>query len=204
MILEQSHRAAEAEPVFRSLLDSYRRILGPEHAETFGAQQGLAHDLMSQGRYQEAADVALPAAQGLSRTAGENDSWTLTAWGVYGISACLSGHGEEGLTAMRRVAAARARVGGSDSWGVASTQVQIGTCLVALHRYGEAEPLLLHSAPILEKDRGARFDRTQAAYKALGELYANTGKPAQAAEWQSKLAPTSRLSDTGGAKAAFP
>jgi serine/threonine-protein kinase len=204
MILEQSHRAAEAEPVFRSLLDSYRRILGPEHAETFGAQQGLAHDLMSQGRYQEAADVALPAAQGLSRTAGENDAWTLTAWGVYGISACLSGHGEEGLTAMRRVAAARARVGGSGSWGVASTQVQIGTCLVALHRYAEAEPLLLRSAPILEKDRGARFDRTQAAYKALGELYANTGKPEQAAEWQSKLAPTSRLSDTGGAKAALP
>jgi hypothetical protein len=82
--------------------------------------------------------------------------------------------------------------------------VQIGTCLVALHRYAEAEPLLLRSAPILEKDRGARFDRTQAAYKALGELYANTGKPAQAAEWQSKLAPTSRLSDTGGAKAASP
>jgi tetratricopeptide (TPR) repeat protein len=81
MILEQSHRAAEAEPVFRSLLDSYRRILGPEHAETFGAQQGLAHDLMSQGRYQDAADVALTAAQGLSRTAGENDSWTLTALG---------------------------------------------------------------------------------------------------------------------------
>ena len=80
--MEQNHRAAEAEPVFRSLLDSYRRILGPEHAETFGAQQGLAHDLMSQGRYQEAADMALPAAQGLSRTAGENDSWTLTAWGL--------------------------------------------------------------------------------------------------------------------------
>jgi serine/threonine-protein kinase len=192
MILEQAHRAAEAEPVFRSLLDSYRRILGPEHAETFGAQQGLAHDLMSQGRYQEAADMAKPAAEGLVRTAGPDDGWTLTAWGVYGISACLSGHGEDGLAAMRSVAAARARVRGADSWNVASTQVQIGTCLVALRRYAEAEPLLLRSAAILEKDRGVSFDRTQAAYKALGELYANSGRPEQAAEWQSKLAPISR------------
>jgi serine/threonine-protein kinase len=192
MILEQSHRAAEAEPVFRSLLDSYRRILGPEHAETFGAQQGLAHDLMSQGRYQEAADLAKPAAEGLVRTAGADDGWTLTAWGVYGISACLSGHSEEGLAAMRSVAAARARVRGADSWNVASTHVQIGTCLVALHRYSEAEPLLLRSAALLEKDRGVSFDRTQAAYKALAELYANSGKPEQAAEWRNKLAPINR------------
>jgi tetratricopeptide (TPR) repeat protein len=93
---------------------------------------------------------------------------------------------------MRSVATARARVRGSDSWTVASTQVQIGTCLVALGRYAEAEPLLLRSAAILEKDRGVSFDRTQAAYKALGELYANSGKARQAAEWQSKLASVSR------------
>jgi tetratricopeptide (TPR) repeat protein len=147
---------------------------------------------MSPGRYQEAADLAKPAAEGLVRTAGADDGWTLTAWGVYGISACLSGHGEEGLAAMRSVAAARARVRGADSWNVASTHVQIGTCLVALHRYSEAEPLLLRSAALLEKDRGVSFDRTQAAYKALAELYANSGKPEQAAEWRNKLAPINR------------
>ena len=187
MTLEQDHRAAEAEPVFRGLLDSYRRILGPDHSETFGAQQGLAHDLMSQGRYQEAADEALAAAQGLSRTLGDKDGWTQTAWGVYGLSACLAGRADEGLEALRRVAVLREAGAGADHWRVSSTHVQIGTCLIAAHRYAEAEPLLIHAAGILEKNRGPHFDRTQAAYKALHDLYSQTGRAAEAGEWQAKL-----------------
>ncbi len=78
--LEQAGRAVEAEPALRRLLASYRRILGPDHSDTSGAQQGLAHDLLSQKRYHEAAAEALPAAQGLARTLGDSDDWTLMAW----------------------------------------------------------------------------------------------------------------------------
>lgn len=183
-------RPADAEPEFRTLLDAYRRILGPDHSETWAAQQGLAHDLMSQGRYQEAADEALAAAHGLARTLGESDGWTETAWGIYGLSSCLAGHAEDGLTALRRVAESRARSSAADNWRLDSTEVHIGTCLVAHRRFAEAEPILLRAARALEASRGVRFDRTQAAYRALRDLYAGSDRPAQAAEWGAKLIST--------------
>ncbi len=190
--LEQDHKAPQAEPVFRQLLASYRRILGPEHSDTYAAQQGLAHDLLTQRRYQDAADEALPAAQGLSRTLGDEDGWTLTAWGVYGISACLAGQGEAGLTALRKVATLRAKQQLANDWRAMSTNVEIGTCLIELRRYAEAEPLLLQSVPELERMRGANSDRTQSGYRALRDLYANTGRAADSELWQKKLLPGNR------------
>jgi len=185
--LEQSHQAPQAEPVFRQLLASYRRILGRDHSETYSAQQGLAHDLLSQKRYQEAADEALPAAQGLSRTLGDDDSWTLTAWGVYGISACLAGHGDAGLEALRRVAVIRAKQPIENHWRTMVTDVQIGTCLIASRRFAEAEPLLLGAVAALERERGVHNDHTQAGYRALRDLYANSGRQLESDVWQKKI-----------------
>ncbi len=96
----------------------------------------------------------------MSRTLGDDDSWTLTAWGVYGISACLSGHGDAGRAALRRVAVIRANQSVENQWRAMSTNVQIGTCLVALRRYGEAEPLLLNAVAALERARGTNNDHT--------------------------------------------
>ena len=45
-------------------------------------------------------------------------------------------------------------------------------------RYAEAEPLLLQSVPELEGTRGVKSDRTQSGYRALRDLYANTGRAA--------------------------
>jgi len=185
--LDLSRRAVQAEPIFRQLLAAYRKILGPESAETFGAQQGLAHDLLSQKRYQEAADEALAAANGLSRTAGDEYAWTLTAWNIYGSAMCFAGKGEAGLVALHRVEAVRERTSGPNSWGLMSTRVHIGACLVALGRYAQAEPVLQQAVAVLERDRGASFDRTQAGYRALRDLYAATGRAEQAAVWQKKL-----------------
>jgi serine/threonine-protein kinase len=187
--LEQAGRPAQAEPVFRKMLASYSRIVGPDNAQTFEAQQGLAHDLFAQQRFQEAADEALAAAQGLSRTVGDEYVFTQAAWNTYGISTCLTGHGEQGLAALRRVEAVRERRSQSLGWALMSVRVYIGTCLVALHRYAEAEPVLLQAVSVLENDRGTSFDRTQAGYRALRDLYAAIGNAGQAASWQRKLIP---------------
>jgi eukaryotic-like serine/threonine-protein kinase len=185
--LEYNHQAAAAEPTFRELLASYERILGPGHKDTLMAQQGLAHNLLAQQRYAEAAVVALPAAQGLSRLIGDENSWTEVAWGVYGLAACRSGQGEAGLAVLQRVAIARRKTFAESDWHIPSTNVQIGTCLVVLKRYAEAEPLLLDAK---SKDKWA--GRIEAAYEALRDLCAATGRPAEAAEWQSKIIVASR------------
>ena len=189
VVLEEAGRPAQAEPIFRQLLASYRRILGPDHSDTFGAQQGLAHDLLSQRRYREAALEALPAAEGLARTLGERDDWTLTAWAVYGTSACLAEQGDAGLAVLRKVAAARLAQHVANDWREASARVQIGNCLVALGRYQEAEPMLVRAVADLEALRGPASERTQAGFRGLRDLYANTGRPAVAANVQRKILP---------------
>jgi len=185
--LEENGQPATAEPIFRELLESYRRVLGPQNIDTLMAQQGLANNLLRQQRYPEAMAMALPAAQGLSAVAGDEHQWTQAAWGVYGVAACLSGHGEEGLTALRRMAVLRRSGANATEWRKQISDVKLGTCLVALHRYEEAEPLLLSTVASLEAGRGTRYVLTQDAYRALHDLYAALGRPQESAKWQSKM-----------------
>jgi tetratricopeptide (TPR) repeat protein len=182
--LEYNHQAAAAEPIFRQLLDSYRRIDGPEHRDTLMVQQGLAHNLLSQHRFAEAAAEALPAAEGLAKVAGDTHSWTMVAWAVYGRAACRNGEGEKGLEALQRVLEVRKQI--ANDWRVASSNVTIGDCLVAMHRYGEAEPVLLGAVAELTKSKGKWTTTIDLASEALHELYAATGRMAEAEKWQSK------------------
>jgi hypothetical protein len=134
----------------------------------------------------------------LSAAAGDEHQWTLTAWGVYGVAACLGGHGEEGLKALRRVAVLRRAGADATDWRSQITDVKIGTCLVAMHQYGEAEPLLLSTVASLEAGRGARYVSTQDGYRALKNLYAGLGRPEESAKWQSKI--LSAGNDSGAAR----
>jgi tetratricopeptide (TPR) repeat protein len=185
--LEKQGQVTAAEPVFRELLASYERVLGPKHIDTLMAAEGVAHNLLKQGRYAEAAALALPAAQGMSAVAGDDHQWTQATWGVYGVAACLGGQGDAGLAALRRVAGFRRSGADVNDWRTQITDVEIGTCLVALRRFAEAESLLLGAAATLEAGRGAAFENTQEAYRALRDLYAGTGNMAESARWQGKL-----------------
>jgi tetratricopeptide (TPR) repeat protein len=186
--LESQDQAKTAEPIFRELLATYTRILGSHNVNTLVAAQGVAHNLLKQKRYEEAMSAALPAAQGLSEVVGDGHQWTQTAWGVYGVSACLAGHGEEGLTALRRVAVLRRTGVDTVEWRKHITDIQIGTCLVAQKKYQEAEPLLLATVSGLEAERGTTYETTRDGYRALRDLYAQTGRADESARWEGKLA----------------
>jgi tetratricopeptide (TPR) repeat protein len=186
-LLEANHQADTAEPIFRSLLEAYRRVLGPKHFETYGAQAGLAHDLLSLKRYQEAAEEAHQAAVGLSAIVGDNERWTKKAWDVFGLATCLEGNGEEGLRVLRRVRDLNIEVTGADSWLAMISNVHIGTCLVSLHRYAEAEPEILSTIESWAKTHDDRDNAIQDGYHALSDLYAATGRPKEAAVWQGKI-----------------
>jgi tetratricopeptide (TPR) repeat protein len=190
--LERSGQVTAAEPILRNLFASYTRVLGPRHVDTLMAAQGVAQNLLKQQRYAEAMAIALPAAQGMSAVAGEEHQWTQSAWGVYGVAACLSGHGEEGLAALRRVAVQRRSGADATDWRKQITDVQIGQCLVAMRRYEEAEPLLLTTVAALESGRGRGYVSTQDGYKALRDLYEALDRPQESAKWQAKLLPAGR------------
>lgn len=189
--LVSAHQAAAAEALFRDVIAVRLRVLGPDHKDTLIAQTELADDLFEQHRDEEAAAVERPAAEGLARVVGDRHPWTLAAWGTYGIAACRSGQ-EEGLVVLQRVKQARAQLYGDNDWHTLSTEVAIGTCMVTLHHYAAAEPLLLQAAAGLETVRGTSFHRTQAAYQALHDLYAGMQRTEDADRWQTKILPAFR------------
>jgi tetratricopeptide (TPR) repeat protein len=66
----------------------------------------------------------------------------------------------------------------------------LGQCLTALDRFEEAERELLAAHDSLRGQQGDGHPYTQAAVFDLIDLYEAWGKPAQAAEWRSRLEKT--------------
>jgi tetratricopeptide (TPR) repeat protein len=56
ILLAEKH-FAEAEALYRQIVDSDRRALGPEHFDTLLSMQGLGNTLMEEGKYTEAERV---------------------------------------------------------------------------------------------------------------------------------------------------
>jgi hypothetical protein len=74
-------------------------------------------------------------------------------------------------------------------WHIASARGEVGLCLSSLRRYAEAEPVLRQAVADLEAARGSGFFHTQKAYATLRDLYASTGRPADAAQMAAKIQP---------------
>ena len=181
--------SARAEPLFRHVVEARTRLLGPQHKDTLMAVVQLVDCLEEQGRYAEAVAMGRPAAEGLERLLGFEHGVTLYGWNTYGSAACQTEHAADGLEVLRRVAAAREKLYGRGEWHAASTGVSIGTCLVTLGRFPEAEAALADSARSLEGARGASYHRTQAAYRALRDLCARLGRAGDADRWAARITP---------------
>jgi hypothetical protein len=74
-----------------------------------------------------------------------------------------------------------------DHWLIASSEQVLGSCLFALHRYRDAEPLLLHAHRGLAATVGETHERTLDTRKSLIALYEAWDKPQLAREWRAEL-----------------
>ncbi|HUB75266.1 MAG TPA: serine/threonine-protein kinase [Solirubrobacteraceae bacterium] len=182
-------KPAEAEPLFRDAVARSIRVLGPQHHDTLVNELGLGNDLLELHRYAEAAELAASVAHSLESTLGPESWYTLFAWNEYGTASCNDGHATQGLAALERVAAVRARTLPAGHRLIYSTNIDIGSCLTRLHRYSEAEPLLLEAADGLTRSRGTAYRRTQDAYAALRDLYEDMNQPQAANRWTAKITP---------------
>jgi tetratricopeptide (TPR) repeat protein len=181
------HATAQAEPLLRHVVEARARVLGPEHKDALMAVVELVDCLIEQRRYAEAAKLGRPAAEGLQKALGFEHGVSLYGWNVYATAACQTDQAADGLDALRRVEAAREKLYGAGDWHAPSTRVGIGTCLVTLGRYPEAEVELLEAVRGLESARGPSFHRTQAAYQALRDLCSRQGRADDAGRWAAKV-----------------
>jgi tetratricopeptide (TPR) repeat protein/predicted Ser/Thr protein kinase len=181
------HRSAEAEPLLRHIIAAQTKVLGPDHKHTLLTRLALVADLVDQHREEEAAALGLPVARSLEALLGADNLYAMSAWNFYGGAACGSHQEEQGLAALKRVAAARQRLYPPGTWVISSSQLSIGVCQFHMRQYGESEATLLAAVAGLEAARGPNFNRTQDGYRALHDLYSAMGKADEAARWNAKL-----------------
>jgi eukaryotic-like serine/threonine-protein kinase len=184
--LVNTHRAAEAEPLFRRTIAAETRVLGAGHKDTLLAELLLSDDLLEMHRDAEAAVMALSTAQQLEALLGPDNMYTLMAWNDYATALCSDRRELDGLAVLRRVEAARRSVLPPGDRYIYATELSIGVCLMNLHRYAEAEAELKSAAQGLEAARGPSYRRTQQAYQALRDLYTLTGRADEAGRWGGK------------------
>jgi serine/threonine-protein kinase len=189
MTLSNLHRPAQADPLFRELVASSTRVRGPDHPDTLVAEVQLGDNLSDLGRFAEAAATIRAAAEALDRVVGANHRYALSAWGSYAMAACHTDQAAAGLAAAQHVLDMRSKLMQPGDWHIASARGEVGLCLSSLGRYAEAEPVLLQATAALESARGPGFFHTQKAYASLRDLYAATGRSAEAAGIAAKIQP---------------
>jgi hypothetical protein len=137
------HQSAEAEPLLRHVIAAQTKALGPDHKHTLLSKPGAGRGPLDQHRDEEAAATALPAARALDALLGADNLYAMSAWNFYGSAACASHQEEQGLAALKRVAAARQRLYPPGTWVIYSSQLGIGVCQFHMRHYGESEATLL-------------------------------------------------------------
>jgi eukaryotic-like serine/threonine-protein kinase len=183
--LAAAGRAAEAEPLIRDIMARRTGVLGPDAPETLMTDASLAYNLLFLHRDSEAATTALAAAHSLERVLGPEHPVTANAWQAYGIAACRTGQGREGLEALHGALTQRVKKLGTNAWQSWSARASIGSCLFRLRRYEEAEPELLAAVGGLEATGRSQYFATQSAYADLRDLYAARGDAVSSARWNS-------------------
>ena len=106
-LLYAQGKLAEAEPLFRRVLEGRERQLGADHLATLGTVNNLAGLLQAQGKLAEAAPLHRRALDGFERRLGADHPHTLAA--VINLAGLLHKQGKlaEAAPLLRRCASSR-------------------------------------------------------------------------------------------------
>jgi serine/threonine-protein kinase len=186
-VLVNDGKLAEAQSMLRDVIARESRVSGASHKDTLLYQWLYADDLIELHHDAEAATLAHATALQLDALLGADNMYSLSAWLTFGVASCNSGDFTSGLEAARRVQAERRRTLPAGDRALAVADLAIGQCLYRSGEYVQAEAMLLQASAKLEAARGPAYRRTQETYRSLRDLYATTGRGADAERFAAKL-----------------
>jgi eukaryotic-like serine/threonine-protein kinase len=186
-----------AESQLSLALAGQRKTLGDTHPIVATTLNSLSRVLLDQGRHADAASM-LKEALDIARAALGNDHQLVA---IYAINlAVVQLERKDPATAealLREGLRVRARAPGlvpsrrrtrlQDDWSIGATKSLLGASLVGLHRYDEAEAVLLDARRDLETSRPARNAELKSTITRLVELYVASGKHDRAAAYLALL-----------------
>ncbi|HLJ49318.1 MAG TPA: serine/threonine-protein kinase [Bryobacteraceae bacterium] len=178
---------AQAEPMLLSALDGRRRLLGEEHPETLSTMDSMAYFYRLQHKWREAETWLRKTVEARRRVLGPKHALTRIAMINLGLVEIEQGRFTEAEQVLRE-AQKGVDTSGGGNWRRYYGQSMLGAALAGMHRYPEAEPLLLNGykhladrqntipaddRPVLEQTR-----------QWIAQLYQAWGKPDQASRWR--------------------
>ncbi len=178
---------AQAEPLLRAALDGRRRLLGEDHPETLSTIATLADFYRFQHNWREAETLLRKTVEARRRVLGVEHSATRVALITLGAVELELGRYSEAEQLLRE-AEKSAGASGSDNWRRYYGQSILGAALAGMHRYAEAEPLLLNGyAQMLERQNTIPAENRPVLDQVrhwIVQLYHAWGKPDLASRWR--------------------
>jgi tetratricopeptide (TPR) repeat protein len=183
-------RAPEAEAPARRIMESYRRIFGPENLNTLKAEARLARVLIAAGaKLDEAERLVRHSAEATPRITSPTEDYAVYHGATLADARRARGSPEEGLRQCDRLLDLIGPTPGNSPWLLAYLRGVRGRCLMDLGRPDEAESAL--RAALADADR---WDDPVSAIRvgvlrAGVRLLTTMGKTEEAEAWRKKIPP---------------
>ena len=148
-----ARREKEAEPLWREVVNFYRRINGDQSSATLVPLYGLANNLFSQGRYAETDSLLRPTLPAIRAVYGVEHPIVASVLDRLGMSLVRLGRREEGVPYLRESLAMRRKLLGDRHPDVQLVRTNLGRALQDERKYAAAESLFVDAL----RERTAMF-----------------------------------------------
>jgi serine/threonine-protein kinase len=178
---------AAAESYHRQALEMRRQLFGDEHPDVVLSLTFLGWSLEETGDL-DAAEPLFRESLEIGRRLGGDRSLSV-AISSWWLGSLLVEKGEPAAALPYAVQAEEiyTELLPPTHWALAGAAGLRGACLAGLGRFEEAEPLLLDSYVVLERELSKRSVFTLGILESLVELYDAWGRPAEAARYRAML-----------------
>ena len=135
-------RLAEAEPIWRKLIESRSRTLGPENVFVLGDRAALGNVLRMKGDYAQAEEVEKDVLSIRQKKYPPGDSWLAASYSILALLERDRGRITQAEALLRAALAIRDKRPGRDNpYQTAGTRLELAWNLQAQGRAAEAAPL---------------------------------------------------------------
>ena len=196
-------RLDEAEPYLRQAYEGRRKLSGDEHPETLITMNAIARLLKKRGNLTEAEPMLCDSLAKFRRVLGDGHPNTINAILNHADVLRVMSKFTEAEPLYREAVERTQAVFGKDHVRMGSARLMLAALLRDQKRFAEAEDELLEAHRIFVVATGAPPGYRLDAMRTLAKLYTawdlvepDKGHATQAADWQLKLAATSKPATT--------
>ncbi len=187
----ESQRFAQGAKILSDMLPICEKLYGPDHGFTLNIVSNLAGALRQQGTPEKIAESGpyyKRAYDAVRRKYGDKNQNSVIATHNYANYLLEVGDTVQATALQRQALATSQQLLGRDHAVTGEIEYGLGKALLQARHYAEAETMLLAAIKEKTKDLGSDHWRMAGYIDPLIQLYADWGKPEQAAQWQATRA----------------